>query len=449
MDPIRKIEKAQKALLARGVTVLPRMDYYQGRHPSQLGSDSWNRSFRNRLAYLIDNQCKLAVDTISEAVVPSAFKPVVEDTTGEVYAAWATDLVINKHATTTAKIIRDAEASGDQVTVLIDVDEETREVGLYPLEACYVEQTKGGAYKWAVFFWKDDLDLTHATVLEPGRDLDYPSQSTSAFPGIDEFGAPLEYVRPYTDLMIATVNKGDSVIDDIRGLNDLLNKSLQTQAVVGEAYALPFRVWLGIETYDPETGTRRPLPTLNPATGSRDIILPTGLDPEGAERKVLQFESPTPSAFLEEQDALRAAIARLASIPAFMLQLGGNPPSGDALEQAYMPFITAKAANERYYAPFFARIARLAVQRYVFEVTGRMPAPVDFATTFSTVSTSTLTSRIEHVRSAVSSGMTLRDALIEFLGWSEEAADEVAGRSEAQADRRANLSDQGLNSLGI
>ena len=47
---------------------------------------------------------------------------------------------------------------------------------------------------------------------------------------------------------------------------------------------------------------------------------------------------------------------------------------------------------------------------------------------------------MQHVKTAVDAGMPLADALVEFMGWSRDAADAVAEKAALQAQEAAAVS---------
>ena len=443
------LAKALKQLMTRGLRVEKRERYYNGRHPSQLGSESWNRTFRRQVAGVIDNQCALVVDVRADALIPSGVIARTEDKVDIALALWASER-FEDEGDTLSRVTRVAEWSGEQTVVAVDYNGEG-EVDCYPLDprAAYVERARGGEYLWGVHFWKaDDDGDTQATLYLPTETVHYAASSPSPLPSWDDFREVARTTNPHGEVMLAAFQASSPVIDTIAPMNDLLNKSLQTQLVVGEAHANPLRVWLGIETYDPDTGeVAGPQVTFNPATSSRDVVLPTVQDAEGDQREVLQLDSPSTTHYPAEQDSFRASIARLGSVPASMLQVGGRPESGEALEIAYLPFVAWRTAAWRTYGPSFDRLARLAVKAHLYASTGRpMDAP-RFRTQPSMDGGSTEKSRMELVANAVAAGMTLEDALVELFGMTREAAQLVMGNAAAQRaerdDRAAARLEQG------
>ncbi|WP_164702077.1 phage portal protein [Modestobacter sp. KNN46-3] len=439
MDYTRILTTAISTLRARGVKVEPRFAYYDGRHNCSLGSKAWNDSYRKVVAGVKDNQCKLVVDTRADAVVPAGVEATSDNPFEQALAAWATDL-FEREADDLDEFATTAEKAGTQTVMLVDYDE-AGEVALYCVDprSVYAQVSKSGRLLSLLHVWRDEADsFTSATLYLPDRKIVFGTTSAQLLPAPEAFHAREELPNPLGEIAAVVVDLNGSVLDDAIPLNDMLNKSLQTQAVVGEAYALPFRVYLGIETYDPATGeVAAVIPSMNPATGSRDVSIPTVADAEGDKRQVIQFESPKPEAYLAEQDSLRTAIARLAHIPTHLVQLGGAPVSGDALEIASMPFVGWQAAAIRTtYRRAFREVARLAVRMHLYKLTGRpMPAPA-LDVKFAPIATSTTSSRVQQMRDAVDAGMSLADALVEFLGWDREAAD-LAETRTAEASARA------------
>lgn len=450
MDDAQKLTKALTELKTRGIRVEKRDRYFTGNHPTPPGSVAWSKTFGPQLKGVRDNQCKLVVQAHAEALVPAGVKARTTDKLDSAHAAWVTERFIDE-AAAFDKAVTDAEALGEQLTIAVDYNA-SGEVDFYPLDprSCYVQLDRGGDYLWAVHFWKaEDGPGTHATIYTPERVAHYQSAARTLLPSAEDFHLLEETPNPFGEVMLATVDKGGSVIDDIAPLNDVLNKLMQASMVVAEGYALPRTVWMGLSTFDSDAGElTTPNLAVNPATNSRDVIFPTVVDEEGDKRSVVQLPSPEPEKYLKDMDSIRASIARDGSVPASRLQLGGVPASGEALEMEYIPFVATNGRNVRsYYRPYFNRLARLAVRRRLYKLTGQpMEAPT-LETQFPKVAATTTSTRTAEFAAGIAAGMTLRDALVEFMGWDREAADIIQANSDARAaaaaDRAAALVDQG------
>jgi hypothetical protein len=446
------LEVALKRLRLRGVRVAPRISYFEGRHPFPPGSDAWTKQWRDRLGRLIDNQCALVVETRADAVMPAHVEPVQEDKLAAAAAAWVTDL-LDREAATLTRAFRQAEAAGEQVTLAIDWNSEGQ-IDIFHLDtrSCYVHRDAGGAYLWAVHLWREEREgaPTEATLYLPTETVHYRSSSTAQLPDATDFAEVTRTPNPFGELMLATIDKGGSLIDRIAPHQDALNQSMQTEFVVGEHYAHPFRAWLGFDSYDPATGeVSTVVPTVNAATGGRDLSVPTVADAEGERREVIQFESPDPDKYLRRAEAERAAIARLGYVPAFLLQVTGTPPaSGEALEIAYRPHIERAAADWRaHYRPAMQRLVRLAARRWLHAATGRPVQAPDLNVVPVNIETSTAASRAVALSQAVAAGVPLEDALVAFFRMDREAARLIAERADEQAQARADralaLAEQG------
>lgn len=450
------LAKALQELATRGMRVETRMAYYEGRHPMPASTEAWKRTYGPSLKHVIDNQCRLIVDQRAEAVVPVGVQPV---TAGDVLAdglAKSASELIDAKAGVIADALKFAEAAGEQLIVTVDWDDDGI-VDLYRLDprSAYAHINRAGTPQWVAHFWKgDNLDptatiTTEATLYTPTETIHLTSNSSSPLPAADSFREVGRRPNPFGELMLGVLSKSSSIVDTLAPLQDLLNKSLQTMAVVGEAYALPRTVWFGIAAYDPETGkVTGPKLQTNPASGSRDISIPTVSDEEGDKRDVVQLPSPEPEKYLKDQDALRAAMARNGKVPAFLLQSGSAPESGEALEIAYRPRVEQKATDERVVGPFIADLMRKAVRRRLYSATGNLVDVPAFRTLFAKDTGATVKSRVEQVTAAVGAGMTLADALVEFYGMTPEAAERIAANADeaaaAASDRSVALFEQGV-----
>lgn len=447
-----KLQLAFRALEVRGLEVAPRLDYLEGRHASQLGSAAWNASFRDIVSGIVDNQVALVVETRAEAIGVQGVAAVDTDPLSEALATWATEL-LTEEAENVAHALRMAEATGVQTTVLVDYNSRG-EVSLYNVDcrSVYVHVDNAGQRLWAVHVWRDDDDTpTSVTLYLPTETVVLRSTVLKRLPNPATFVVVDTLPNPLGEVAMAVVDKRGSLVDRIRPLNDLLNRSLQTQAVVGEAYALPFRVFIGVETYDPHTGeVSGALPQLNPATGGRDLSFPTSVDAEGGQVSVQQLPSPDPSKYLAEQESLRLAIARQGYTPSSQLQLGGGrPQTAEALEIENQAHRARTLADRRVYGPFVRELARLAIRRRLYQVTGTArPAP-QVRVLWTDLDTNTATSRMDMLRTAVEAGMSLADALVHFLGWTPEAAEQIMANAATEAANRAALADQRFEAGGL
>lgn len=437
------LARALKDLAARGVVVGPRENMYNGQHPQPAGTLAWRKAYGSLYAGVIDNQTALVCNQRAGAVRPANFVAADDTDALAVVEAQGVSDLLDEQGATVDDVLRTAFWSGEQTSVIVDFDDAGRVVWyLTDPRTCWVDVDKAGGYRSAVHVWQEPGQRMHATVYTPKTVQTWRSDADSLVPSADVFRLVDEAPNRFGDIPVASVTLGRSLVDAVKAQNLMLNKSLQMAAVAGESYVSPFRAWFGIDTFDPATGeVKKLMPQLNPGTGSRDLSIPSATDEEGAARSVTQFTSPTPGVFLEEQENLRASIARLGAVPAFMLQISGQAPSGDALEQAYLPFVAAKAADERVARPFFDRLAALTIRRRVYAKTGVVLTVTPLVrTVFSSVATSTVTARVQHVKTAVDAGMPLADALVEFMGWSRDAADAVAEKAALQAQEAAAVS---------
>lgn len=444
------LTKALQALAGRGMAIEARHAYYEGNHRSQLGSKAWNESYRATLQGLVENRCSQIVDATAEAIVPQGFQAKKKDKLDEALAMWATER-LQDEAETIVETLRTAEWAGVQVTVVVDYDSEG-EVAFYRFDprSCYVELDRAGAYLWAVHFWVDEASgYTHATVYTREQTLHLGSHVKGVTAKAVDFTILEEFPNVFGELMLGVVDKKRSVIDDLAPLNDKLNKSLQTEEVATESWVMPLRVFLGIEAYNEQTGEVDPIiPSMNPATGSRNVSIPTVADAEGGERQILEFKGQSPEVFRAQQDGYRLAMASIGSVPAFVVEVGSTPASGAALEIAYMPHVAHKGANERVYGPFLDRLFRLATRRYLYKLTGVAAPGAQLKTVFSNLSTTTAQSRAEQFALVSDGRMGIAEALVEFLGWDRDRAEAYEVKREAErqanADRRLALAEQGL-----
>lgn len=438
MTPHEMLAKSLENMRVRSVDVEARRRWYDGNHPADLGSKAWDKTFATPLAKYVDNQCRIVVNNRAAPLLPQSFVARSGSTLEKGLAQWATTRV-GEEAPELLQAIRMAKWSGAPVPVYVDYNA-AKEVSLYPLDPVKADVVvdRGGAKRWMAWLWLDDDGFINATVETPVEIVWLASRAKLGSPLAGDFTIRDVRPNPLGRVSAVVFDEGASIIDEIWPLNALLNHSLQTQHVVSETAATPFRVWWGIQTFDPVTGTLLGLqPKMNAATGSRDLSIPTVKDMAGSDRKVQQLDSRSPQEWIAIQDAHRLNICRNGSIPAFMAQVGSQALSGDALEIAYMPFVGAVGEDQRLYRGEQNELASLMVSRQLALVGGNAAAPVRFDTQFSTIATSTQSSRFDQFSKAVTAGMSIQDAAVECLGATHEEALKFAANAEAVTARAA------------
>lgn len=440
MTPQDMLEKALRRMSEHTPLIEARRRWYDGQHPVNFGSDGWLKTYEPRVRNIIDNECKLVVNERSRPLLPQTFTPRLADTASTALGQWVTTRV-HEESAHLLDGIRKAKWSGVRVPVFVDYTT-AGEIGLFPLDPAraYVEVDLGGGVLWLAWIWHDLDGFFQATVVTTTEKTWFTSNAKLGWPTAGEYTIKETTPNPIGRVPAVVLDDDGSIIDEIWPVNSLLNTSLQTQHVVSETAATPFRVWWGLQVFNPDTGqVEGPKPNLNPATGAHDVTIPTLADQNGdAGRRVEQLESRSPQEWIAIQDSHRLAICRLGSIPAFMAQVGSQALSGDALEIAYLPFVTAATEDQRAYKGRLNDLAEIMVALRIVQLTGRAPAaPLAFDTTFSTISTSTKTSRYQQFSLAVAAGMSIYDAAIDCLGCSAAEAQEIADRAEEVAAKAA------------
>lgn len=436
MEYQKMLELAIETLRTRGFTLEKHYAYYEGRHDSNLGTKAWNDNFRRLLSGVIDNLCGQAIDSLAEDVAPESVEALSEDPLDLADALWATEF-LNREASKINQAMVDALISSEPVGLIVDVNLKGQPC-LYRIDPreLYVHMNRGGEVLWIAHVWRENEKeaYTSATIYVPGGRQSFVSTSKDRLPSFTSFvpSGPFE-PSGSDEIPVSVIDLRTSILDRIIPSQDLLNKNLQLQAMSGEAYAMPLRIYLGIETYDPETGEiNAVIPELNAATGSRDVSIPTVQDAEGGKREVIQLNGASPDIFLAQAESYRAAIANHAHRPAYTLQLGGaQPASGEALEIAWADAVKWKRSTEKVHVgPWITEALQKAVQLRRRLVTGSAGAAPALKVNFVAPAVNSTSSRTDNFVKAVGAGMTLSDALVEFMGFSREAADQAQLKSE-------------------
>lgn len=442
-ENVKRINRAFRRITDRMAIVQRRIDYVEGNHASQLGTKSWNRTYRTILEHTIDNQLGYTTKKVTNSLKPQAVSTSNENEIIKGWAKWGS-LLFQSQSTALYKANFMSKKAEVPTAVLVDYDT-FNNVAIFPTDprSFYVQQDAAGNDLYGVHYWTEadeyEAEYSYVNVYDYEATYVYRSQTTSTIVGFSTLINNADYYKlveviPNTTglLPFATINPQESIIDQVIPLQDMLNKGLQTQLITGENSAYPLRVLLGIDALDEETGQidinkfmqRSGLAKMaDPATGSRAIAIPSSKDAEGNDVKFEQFTTPGPGGYLTELDSFRLAIARLYDLPAFILQIGGIPEAAESLEirsKEWHENIKNERLNIR---PAYIRIMELAVIKECQKIGVSFNPKGMFDVEFAASDQMPLTSRITSMKDAVAAGMSLADALVEFLGWGRDAAD--------------------------
>lgn len=424
MSELDYITYAANQLTNRAFEMQKRTDYYRGRHYYDASeSEAWRKSFKERMRGVVENNVSLVVDTRAEAVLPKGVTSEIDDKLNEAVSLIASKW-LNKHANTWAEASRWFQGAGYDVSVGIGHDKSGNVIPIMlDPYSCFTKKTRAEEYEYAVYFWKEETlqEYTNVTLWLPGEEVHYRSNSVQPYPVGSSFEEVARYKHNSKEVMVASVGKL-SIIDDLIPPSNELNRNKQHAVVAGEMATFRQRILLGFDLYDPKTGKLKKLTAdINPATGARETSVPGVLGADGMKREVIELNSLEPGKFIAEAQDNRMTIARLGRIPAYMIQLSGNAPSGDALEIAAAPLKGAKEADERLLSPFYKRIIELFVQR-------SLNTTAELGIEFVGLSTVTSSSRIDQVVKAVGAGVPLEEALVIYGNLSREMAAFVADK---------------------
>lgn len=300
-------------------------DYYRGRHrPAFVMSDDQQaRYFRALLERVRENLCKTVVRCFSERMAIEGWEgrdavPVV---------AWYADV-----ARMANRVHNDALKVGDGY-VLTWPDGPLGPVRPYrqtPGEMVIVDDVAAKMWR-AGKTWR--LNLYYADRVERyASDKAEPTAKTMR-PYSDEHGdviphnfGRLPVVRFAHDA--DGTGPGTSILEDVLPLQDILNKQLADLLIASEFFALPMRIFTGVEAeVDPKTGLTQ-AETFDPRK-HRNLFF-------GSENtKAHQLPAADLAAAATLTDSTAVKIARTTGVPLHYLVLGsGDFPSGEALRTA-------------------------------------------------------------------------------------------------------------------
>jgi hypothetical protein len=215
---------------------------------------------------------------------------------------------------------------------------------------------------------------------------------------------------------------GQSVLRDVKGPQDALNKTVADILAGGEVQALPWRFLIG---YQPETrpdGTKVPL--FNERR-DRVVHLPKGAD-------VKQLDGMDPAPLLAVKDSFAADVADVSGVPRHALQgvRGADWPSGEALRVAESRQVAHDTNLTLAWGPQWARTMALNLRmaqggttevRTLWAPVGTPPSDVEAATAAEAKQ-----------RAGIPREQTWRE-----MGYSEQQIAECSAAYAAEAEREA------------
>lgn len=441
MTPYDMLTRAFAKIDARSVEVEARRAWYTGNHPCEFTTTAWDKTFAAKMRSLVENQCGKVVDKRSGPLLPAAFTARDAGPVAEANALWVTQR-INDDAEKTRKAIRAAKWSGTQSIVLVDYDH-TGEPTQYVLDPAnaYAEVSSSGKVQWLVFLWRNAEDYIQATVITDTERLWLETHAKVGRPAAGEFQVKDTKPNPLGYVNAVVYNEGASIIDEIWPLNSALNTAHQVAHVLSNTAANPTTIWWGLQVLDKSGQVTGPKPNINPATGAADVTIPIGADETGTARRVERLESRSPKEWEEIKAGHRSAIWSLASLPASLVDFGGQHPAEGSIEASSVLFADVVREDRQVYDGPHSELASMLVDLRMLKL-NQPPVRQRFAVKYANAVTTTETSKVTRFKTLCDAGVSIKDAAIIALDMTPEAAEELQVNAEASKERAVALAGQ-------
>jgi len=364
--------------------------YYHGDHRQvfEIASEQYERYFRSLLEQVRENLCKPVVRCFSERLSiehwegnagddDNAADPgnEVDDTANELWKALRMSRTANRCMTEALEL-------GDSyVLVWPDSMGVNRVWKQRPEEFAALHCTHDpDAFDLAAKLWVCKDQARHGNAPDPVWRLNlyyadrcerYYAPKKDDASGVPKPDAFVEYadddgppVIPHQFGVVPVVrfthdnpNEGSepgcSVLEDVLPLQDVLNKELADVIIAGEFFALPMRIFTGVQDeVNPATG-KSAAEEFNPRR-DRNLFF------NGEGTKAVQLDPADLRAMAEVTDSVALKIARVTGVPLHYLVLGqGNFPSGEALRTAESRLVSRCTDLQDEWGPQWAAVMGL------------------------------------------------------------------------------------------
>lgn len=421
---VADIGAALAALSERRASAALFDDYYRGRHrPAFLASDSQHaRYFRELVDRARENLCKTVVRAFAERLA-------VETWTGP--GAAGAEAVWEETSGAANRVHTDALKTGEGFA-LVWPEAPGGPARVWRQAPGDVAIIDGLAYK----LWRDGAGW-RLNVYGPAAVARYatrkPEPKPRDFaPHADEHGdAVIPHALGRTPVVRFAHDAdvpggpGTSVLEDVLPLQDILNKQLADLLIASEFFALPMRVFTGVQAeVDPATG-RTQAETFDPRR-HRTLFF-------GSEAtKAVQLPAADLAAAASLTDATAVKVARVTGVPLHHLVLGsGDFPSGEALRSAEARLVSKVTDLHDEWSGAWSEV--MALCGHAAEPVWRDPAHI------------TQTERLERIETRKRLGVPWRRIMLD-LGYTHEQIDEMERWRDADREGAAAAMERALDS---
>lgn len=420
-------------------TIMPRRpryklyrDYYRGSHRQvfEIASEQQERYFRALLERVSENLCKPVVRCFAERMSIESWEGNSADAAAVVSDELRLSRLLNRVHTDALKlgdsyvlvwpwgagVTRLWKQRPDEMAVRYDANDpdvvdlaakiwKVRGTNFWRLNLLYDNRMERYIAE------KADADLK-AQALRPYSDGDGPEVVRHGYGKVPVVRFAHDADEPE--------EPGLSILEDVLPLQDVLNKQMADLLIASEFFAMPMRIFTGVQDeVNPVTG-KSMAQDFNPR---RDRNLFFG----GSDTKATQLPSADLKAATELTDASALKIARVTGVPMHYLVLGqGQFPSGEALRTAEARLVSKVDDLHDEWGPQWAALMELL--------------GIDAQPVWTDPAHITETERLERLETQKRLGVPWRQTMLD-LGYTSEQIDEMeAWKHESVATAQSAFS---------
>jgi len=413
----------------RGYVVFER--YFRGDHPMRYVSKEFAKRFGATLKTLVDNYCPMVVDTLASRLIVDTFTGSQEKT--------ITDFLNKTRFEALQRSVhKDAVLYGDAYVIVWPLFEDGKRSRFYRQRpwniAPVYDPTEPEKLLCAAKLWPiaDKSKRFRLTIYYEDRIERYITGSIdgkgiSAATVVDEYEADgEEFLQPHKYGRVPVAHFANGVglgefgvseLHDVIPLQAMLNKQVYDLMVGMESASWLQRWASGIE------------PKIDPATGKPDTSAFVGSrmwTVANAEGKFGQLDGPDPTPIIAAIESTRMEISRIKRIPAYMLGMTGDIPSGAALRVTEAPLTAAVEDRQVHFGNIWEDTLAMALGREDnLTAVWRDTSPVSFS------------EQLDAGLTMKSLGLPTTYILQRSLGLTPEEAQKLAEERQAEDDAKA------------
>lgn len=428
------IEWAVESILDAAKTYAVYDSYYDGDHPLLFATEKFRNTFGNLFQAFADNLCPTVVDAVADRMVVTGFDG---DQKNEAEDIWRE----NRLERNAGQVHQDAFKFGDSYVLVWPDKSGTPVVWPQSPLTCTVEydDEEFGKILRAGKCWVNNQKYGRLTLYFPDRILRFRtkralrSEDGAAIPKNPNDWEPLPdgestVTNPYGETPLyhfannAGVGQfGTSELRDVIKLQDALNKSLCDMLVGMEFTAWPQRYATGLQI-DVDADTGKPINT--PFTPGADRIWTAAGDVKFGEFSAGNLEQ-----YVKVQDSIRTEIARVSGTPLHYFNLGGTPPTGEALKVSEGRLVKKVEDRQVAFGDVWKDVLEMSARQRGVEVNEEKDL-LKIIWKLASPHNPLLDAEVQIVKQQI--GVSTKQSLRE-LGYSEDKIDEMMKEKEEEA----------------